>query len=497
MSVSEEIIIMVGAQGAIKAISQGGTQKNGELALDPLRKETIMVFNDWLLNNRIENRNHLRVLGMHLYDALFNRNKSSDIAELLKKKLDEVKKQPNNRLRLMLMFEEDSAKLINLPWEFLYSSERDDFLATDADLVLTRFVKPDEDREHLAPEEGPLKILVMISRPKDEDTIRTKDVVEYIKKLEANLSIEVQVVDQPSLESLEEKLGKYKPHVFHFIGHGKYAPKEQAGQLLLVDPESKKARPCYDFMLVQSFKEKEAYPRLVFLHMCEGGVVEGDDTMAQAFSGFAPRLIHARIPAVVAMQYPITNGNAIDFCLAFYETLAEGGSVDEAVQKGRSKLDRSQQTRVFGTPVIFMQSKDAIIILPSQHPGLKRLGGFDKSFNEEQPHKQEMPTYSTNDQWERQSPFPSQSTEQRQTADIIIKKQIFDAGLNGIKSLLDENLKLQVRFRIDEIQEGAEGKTVREIIKEIMKEEENDQNDQSKEVWKSMITAYRKIGAIY
>jgi CHAT domain len=61
------------------------------------------------------------------------------------------------------------------------------------------------------------------------------------------------------------------------------------------------------------------YPlRLVFLNSCEGAKGSESD----AFSSTAATLVRRGIPAVVAMQYEITDKAAIEFSRDFYEAVA-------------------------------------------------------------------------------------------------------------------------------------------------------------------------------
>ena len=259
-----------------------------------------------------------------------------------------------------MRFTEENASLIRLPWEFLYSPDRQQFLATDVNLVLSRYIPLGVNRETLNPEKGSLRILIMISRPSDQQDVIANEVVKAIQGLPG---VDVKIVKNSTLDALEAALAEHQPHVFHFIGHGNY-DAESGGSLALVDPKTGNSDPLDDVTLIQSFQAKGIFPRLVFLHMCDGGKSEGDASALQAFSGFAPRLMHARIPAVVAMQYPIKNGDAQEFAVAFYRFLAAGGTIDGAVQQGRYNIDRLRKTRVFGTPVLYMHSCDGIILPP-------------------------------------------------------------------------------------------------------------------------------------
>jgi CHAT domain-containing protein len=363
LNMADELTIEVNSKtGNVEAKTDRGAEAIGQLSLDQLRRDTIRVFEDWLRKDKIRVRQELVVLGHHLYFALFSQGTpgKTSPADLLRKCLEGVQKDEGSRLRLQLRFTEDNASLIRLPWEFLYSPDRQQFLATDVNLVLSRYIPLGVDREPLNPEKGSLRILIMISRPSDQQDVIAKDVVKAIENVPG---VKVEIVKNSTLDALEAALTEHRPHVFHFIGHGNY-DTESGGSLALVNPKTGESDPLDDVTLIQSFQAKGVFPRLVFLHMCDGGKSEGDSSALQAFSGFAPRLMHARIPAVVAMQYPIKNKDAKEFAVAFYQDLATGGTIDGAVQQGRHSIDRLRQTRVFGTPVLYMHSCDGIILPP-------------------------------------------------------------------------------------------------------------------------------------
>ena len=53
------------------------------------------------------------------------------------------------------------------------------------------------------------------------------------------------------------------------------------------------------------------------------------------WSGVAPALMRAGIPGAVAMQYEVYDDSATAFARRFYQSLAAGLSLDEAVAAGR------------------------------------------------------------------------------------------------------------------------------------------------------------------
>jgi CHAT domain len=106
--------------------------------------------------------------------------------------------------------------------------------------------------------------------------------------------------------------------------------------------------------------------RLVVLHLCEPSPLDFEVT----FERLAPALVRKGIPAVVAMQYPLSGNAAGRFIKKLYEGLAEGRSIEEAVQAARSDLFvKFEEDRLFGSPVLYMQSVDSQLLpLPTGSP---------------------------------------------------------------------------------------------------------------------------------
>jgi hypothetical protein len=455
----------------VKATAKGGAVANGELHLDQLRLATIGVFEELLLDDTIHKRRHMEVLGQTIYEGLFD----TEIDQLLNDELRSLKGK--SRLRLQLSFEKDAdPDIISLPWEFLYSPARQDFLATDVNLVLSRYMELGQNREEFSASERPLRILVAISRPQDERAVLATDVVNAIRSLnkeDQDPIVSVEVVDPPTLNSIEAALNQFQPHIFHFIGHGKYDPAQRTGYLLLVNPDDNNSDRCDDSTLIDCFKRAQCFPRLVFLHMCEGGITERDATTLQAFSGFAPKLIHAKIPSVVAMQYPIKNVDAREFSIAFYTTLADGGSVDEAVQEGRSRLDLYRRSRVFGTPVLYMHSAGGLVLPKPPPDTVKITSSSGAGAGAEKPKPQPAADAAA-------APAPMDQ------ADL---DNIFKIGLNAAQSITDNNAKIAMTQRLLKLKKGLAGKTRTDVFNAIYQDWAKDTDPNYRDVLVSIMEA--------
>jgi len=375
-----ELTLTVQSDKNVRLQTGGGGQAKQEPAnLNKLTLSTIEMFQKWLVAGKISDRRELEILGMHLYSVLFN----GDVENTFLLKLGEAKKK-EERLRLQLTFDDEVNDLASLPWEYLFypsSQARPGFFfSTHVDLVLSRYMPLEDDRESLTPDASPLRVLIAVSEPDDETLgpVAAKDVIEAIKKLADRYAVTVDVLEKPTIDNFFEALRDVRPHVLHFIGHGRYHDKK--GEIAMLDPDEKRVSWVEDQQFADFFTHPlTTIPRLVFLHLCEGGKVDFDAN----FAGVAPKLIRAKIQAVVAMQYPISNKAAIAFSRQFYSKLAEGKPIDDAVQEGRWRITMSDpqtyNSRIFGTPVLYMRSFDGIIqpLVESQQQSASRSGKTD------------------------------------------------------------------------------------------------------------------------
>ena len=279
------------------------------------------------------------------------------------------------RLRLQLVFRRDAQELGRLPWEFCRmpdtASRVGTNLATDPNLILSRFIPLEQQRQPLAPEQPPLRVLVAVSAPTDPDLgpVVAEPVIEAVGKFADTPAVELKVLTDATLDGLLSEVIDYRPHVLHFIGHGEFDRRAGEGRIALLGP-NREAAWLDDGRFSEVLATAGKLPRLIFLHLCEGAA--GD--YKANFAGLALRLARHDVPAVVAMQYPITNRAAISFAEAFYGQLAAGAAVDSAVQHGRRMLALKATTpsREFATPVLYLRGRTALLTPPGSPPSTPR-----------------------------------------------------------------------------------------------------------------------------
>ena len=250
----------------------------------------------------------------------------------------------------------DVPELLHLPWEYLY--DEPDFLAISTWTPVVRYLDLPRQRGPLELQ-LPLRILAMVSSPSDFATL---DVAHERANLETALgpliaagAVELCWLEQATLRALLRELRKGDFHIFHYIGHGQYDQQAEDGVLLL-EGENERGRAVSGRELGTILHDCTSL-RLAVLNACEGARSARTDP----FAGVAASLVQCEIPAVIAMQFEITDAAAVVFSEGFYEALAAGFPVDAALAEARKAIFAEHNDTEWGTPVLFMRVPDGRI----------------------------------------------------------------------------------------------------------------------------------------
>jgi pSer/pThr/pTyr-binding forkhead associated (FHA) protein len=243
----------------------------------------------------------------------------------------------------------------NLPWEFMYA--QDDFLALNPRSPIVRYIK---GAARVAPlkAEHPLRLLVVIAKPSDEiplETSKEKErITDALKPLAEQGLIDVNYLEGPDTwDRLCDALLKNDTHILHFIGHGAFDEQNGEGVLIMEDADRKAVR--IDSERLRVLVQGKSRLRLVVLNSCLG--TEGSDS--QPFSSTAAGLVRSGIPAVIAMQFEISDTAACAIAQTFYTSLALNMPVDAALTEARRKIFLSNRDSLeWATPILYMQVPD-------------------------------------------------------------------------------------------------------------------------------------------
>ncbi|MGH3837860.1 MAG: CHAT domain-containing protein, partial [Pseudonocardiaceae bacterium] len=292
----------------------------------------------------------VRELGQRLFEALV----SGDVRGLYAASRQRAHEQ-GTALRLVLRVR--PPELARLPWELLYDPGQQDYLGLSMPLV--RYPEVPAPRQPLQVA-LPLRILGMVARPGDHHALEVDEEQRRLRTALAGLErdglVELSWVDGQTHKALQDTLDQGPWHVFHFVGHGGYDRVAEEGTLALADDQGRTDLVGADDL--SRLLAKHHTLRLVVLNACD---TERDST-SDAFSGTAAVLIRREIPAVVAMQFEISNTAAIVFAQTFYQNVATGRPADDSVVRARQALRRAKKdTLEWGTPVLYLRAPDGRI----------------------------------------------------------------------------------------------------------------------------------------
>lgn len=307
----------------------------------------------------------VKQFGARLFDATLR----EQVRQVFRRSVDEATRHGAGlRIRLRL---NDVPELADQPWEYLYDSERNRFLAISSETPLVRYLELAEIVQpfNITP---PLNLLVMISSPSDYAELDTEG--EWIKlqsafkELQDSGVVKLERMTTTTIEELQQRLRRTDVHIFHFIGHGEFDPANQDGVVIFTDAAGR-GRGISGEKLGAALSGERSL-RLVVLNACEGART----SQGNPFAGVAPRLVQQGIPAALAMQFAITDAAALAFSYEFYRALADNFPVDAAVTEARRAVYFNSDNLEWGTPVLFMRAPDGMLF-ESEKEKKTALGG--------------------------------------------------------------------------------------------------------------------------
>ena len=273
-------------------------------------------------------------------------------------------------LRIKLRIE--AADLAGLPWEYLY--DEDDmpgFVSLTRPIV--RYLETAGGVGRMGVK-GPLRILGMIADPSTSEwpklnVVKERDRINKgIDALQHEGKVDFQWVPGGTGKDLMKKLLEGEWHIFHFIGHGgveEALPGAGAsGFVVMVDEDGKPVKKFASDLAMMLTGARRSM-RLIVLNCCESARINVGDRFGNPAIGLMKT---GWLPAVVAMQFPITDGAAISMSEGFYAALAGNRPIDDALTLARKFIQEKSRVE-WGIPVLYMRSSDGRIFdVEAQQP---------------------------------------------------------------------------------------------------------------------------------
>lgn len=292
-------------------------------------------------------------LGGQLFETVL----TDEIRACFRTSLGRVYSKRDTGLRIKLRLEE-VPELSDLPWEFLLDGASGRFLSLSVETPLVRYIELPQRIPPL-PVELPLEILVMVSSPRDLpalDVARERALLDTaLTPLLKHHKVNITYLERATLRELRHTMRRKRFHVFHFIGHGGFDLRTDEGILVLEDENGKGQR--VNGQRLATVLQNRRSLRLVILNACEGARNSRQDP----YAGVASKLIKHGVPAVIAMQFDITDAAALAFADELYTALADGSPVDAAVADARSAIYTLPSEIEWGTPVLYSRAADGVL----------------------------------------------------------------------------------------------------------------------------------------
>lgn len=338
--------------------------------------------------------------------------------------------QQGKGLRLKIRVQ--SPELTALPWEYIFDERQGEYLCLSRKTPVVRYIELPQAIQPIDVK-LPLRILGMISSPIDLPSLDVEREKQRIEQAIINLRkkglVELTWLQGQTWRELQGAMRHGPWHIFHFIGHGGFDIERDEGIICLSDEKGKRDHMSAS-QLGRLLADHDSL-RLVLLNSCEGAR-SGDRDI---FSSSASILVQRGIPAVIAMQYEVTDRAAIEFARSFYEALTDGLPIDASVAEARKAISLAvDNTLEWGTPVLYMRSPDGVLFSLANKPEEKKL---DPEIKKEPPKapipKEESPLLNISDS--KEAPQDQKIAREKGKRPLRLKWVLLAASIVAVVAL--------------------------------------------------------------
>jgi hypothetical protein len=262
--------------------------------------------------------------------------------------------------------------LMSVPWEFLYLQPT--FLASQRRTPIVRFLQTDAPIQPRRIESS-VEMLGVVASPTDLPPLdvaeERKRVDDALAKVRETRPVNITWLDPATPKALRQALQQGDYHILHFVGHSGFTGDEKeaaeavtgsgvsvsdAGGVIYLQNEDGTKAPISDAQLVNLLGDLNL--RLVVLNSCEGARSNAVDP----FAGIATSIVGLGTPAVLAMQFEISDKAAIAFADELYQSLiVRQEPIDVAVAEARKAVFTEVNETEWATPVLFLRNADGKI----------------------------------------------------------------------------------------------------------------------------------------
>jgi hypothetical protein len=290
---------------------------------------------------------YVREFGETLSDAVL----TGDVRRLFDRCRQEAREH-NTPMRILL--DPDGPQVSAIPWEFIVDPHaRDDYLALRVSMARAPHLIGSAPSSRV---KLPLRVLGVSAQPLDLPELDMQrerhDISGAFKRRLNPGDVYLEWLSRDRWTDLAEAIRSHPWHVLHIMSHGGFDSETGSGYVQLSGDDGS-ARPISAVDLARLVSENPDL-RLVVLNACESAVSSPEG----AFTSTAAKLVREGVPAVVAMQYEITDGAALVFASSFYGEIARGQPLDRAMTRAREAVKMTNRSLEWATPVLFLSSEE-------------------------------------------------------------------------------------------------------------------------------------------
>lgn len=362
--------------------------------------------------NSFETRDsELREIGYRLFSAICNGAPGSSAGQIVQTVqtvqavLQSVIQRTLKRrgtVALTLIFAPGCEEFVRYPWELLHNGNH--FLLVSGVFTLSRaLLRPDSPGGCELPVHPPFRMLYISASPTDLTPLETERSFEAMEQALTPLLDAGQIfldrLEPPTFSQFVRYLSSYGGagmlddsdttlpcYIVHFDGHGAYGKLCPGEDCETVNsPDTRKCCVCgaslnrvqaqtylcfcddegrNDFIDTQSLRGLllSSDVRLAVFSACETAMVNNESgredghvypqRLAAVDATLATALVTAQVPAVVAMPFSLQDDLSPTFMYHFYDALAEGRTLEEALSRARQAMLPMQQRSWF-IPVLY------------------------------------------------------------------------------------------------------------------------------------------------
>ncbi len=381
--------------------------------------------------NTLESDDHeLREIGQRLFQALCGTpangaSPRASVEHSVQAMLRSVIQRTLRRrgtVALTLSFAAGCDEFVAYPWELLHNGEH--FLLASGVFTLTRaLLRPDLPSQCELPIYPPLRVLYIGSSPSDCLPLETEQSFESLRRGLSSLieegQLELNRLEPPTFDELvrylnsaggasafEDQETAIPCYVMHYDGHGAFGrlcPSEDCDELNDADARRcsacktplGKVKPqtylcfCNDegrnrYIGTASLRELfvSTDVRLAVFSACETARLEDNGNhkhrRAAVDATLATALVMAQVPAVVAMPFSLQDDLSPIFTYHFYDAIAHGRTLEEALARARQAMLPIKQNSWF-VPVLYRH------VVEGEESPVPLLAGRDEAQEHDHP----------------------------------------------------------------------------------------------------------------